>query len=214
VSDTSTSFSREVSMGYYYAWVGDVVPLYSVALSNTSTIWCDGVVYSSQEERRRFQYTTTDPAIGTVDELGRFSALAVGRTGIITTTAGVRDTSFVTVGPAFASLRISVTPLPARVGDTITVQLDALDDSGSAVPGAEVGLVWIDNAADSLAVLLRTVRAERPFPSYTFQTPLSDRLILQRPGELRLVAVAPNDTRQPLHYVADTLTVTIALPVR
>lgn len=212
VSDASTSLFPNLSIGYYSAWVGDTTPLYSAALSisSSSPIWCDNVVYSSEDHPGRFQYATTDPAAGIVDERGRFVALAVGRTGIVTTTAGVRDTTFVTVGPAFASLRISVTPQSVRVGDTVTVQLDALDGTGAGVTGAEVFLVWIDNPRDSLAMWIRTLRAERPFPSTTFQAPLTDRLVLQRPGVLRLVASAPHDTGLTPVYPADTLSLTIA----
>jgi hypothetical protein len=211
VVGASTSLLPDVSLGSYLLWVGDAAPVYSSALSNPGTgpIWCDGVVYSSQEQPRLFQYNTTDPTVGIIDERRRFVAHAVGRTGIVTSTAGVSDTTFVIVGPAITSLRVSVTPLPARAGDTVAVTLDALDGAGAAISGAEVTLLWIENASDSLATWIRTVRAERPFPSITFQAPLTDRLVLHRPGTLRIVAIAPHDTGQPPRYVADTLTLSI-----
>lgn len=211
VSYASTSLLPNGAQGYYNAWVGDTAPLFSAALSDPSDgpLWCDNTVYSSRDQPGRFQYATTDPTVGIVEERGRFVALAVGRAGIVTTTAGFRDTTFVIVGPAFASLRISVTPVPLRVGDTVTVQLDALDDVGAVVTGAEVDLLEIVNGSDSLAMWLRMVREPRPYPSLTFQAPLTDRLVLQRTGVLRIVASAPHDTHQPFRYVADTLSVMI-----
>ena len=130
-------------------------------------------------------------------------------TEVITTTGGVTGTMEVIVGPAIAALRITATPLPAHVGDTINVQLDALDHGGSALAGAEVQLLDFAVPSDSLARWMRTSRVPRPFPSYTFQSPLSDRLVLLRPGVLRIVASAPHDAGQRPRYIADTLTVTI-----
>ncbi|HEV8382330.1 MAG TPA: hypothetical protein VGQ29_12125 [Gemmatimonadales bacterium] len=147
--------------------------------------------------------------MGIVDERGRFIAQGVGRTGVITTTAGVTDTTFIIVGPTFASLRIAATPLPARVGDTITVQLDAVDGVGAVVTGAEMSLLETAGQSDSLAEWIRSVRAPRPFPSVTFQSPLVDRLVLRRAGVVRIVAVAPHDTKPPIQYPTDTLVLTI-----
>ena len=209
----STSFLPDLWLGTSYAWVGDTVGLYAAALSDpgNSAIWCSGVVYTSTEQPGRFQYATTNPAVALIDERARFVALQAGVTGVITTTGGVMDTMHVIVGPAIASLRITATPLPARVGDTIGVQLDALDHGGSAVGGAEVQLLDFAVWSDSLARWIRTSRAPRPFPSYTFQSPLSDRLVLLRPGVLRIVASAPHDVGQPPRYIADTLTLTITV---
>jgi len=128
IRGASTSFSPDLWLGTSYAWVGDTVGLYAAALSEpgNSAIWCSGVVYTSTEQPGRFQYATTNPAVALIDELARFVALQAGVTGVITTTGGVMDTMHVIVGPGIASLRITATPLPARVGDTISVQLDAI----------------------------------------------------------------------------------------
>ena len=206
----STSFVPNLWLGTSYAWVGDTAGLYAAALSDpgNSAIWCTGVVYTSIEQPGRFQYASTNPAVAFIDERARFVALQAGVTGVVTTTGGVMDTMHVIVGPAIASLRISATPLPARVGDTISVQLDALDHGGAAIGGAEVQLLDFALGSDSLARWIRTSRVPRPFPSYTFQSPLSDRLVLLRSGVLRIVASAPHDVGEPPRYIADTLTLT------
>src|SRR6266480_3881252 len=191
----STSFLPDLWLGTSYAWVGDTVGLYAAALSDPGNpaIWCSGVVYTSTEQPGRFQYATTNSAVALIDERARFVALQAGVTGVITTTGGVMDTMHVIVGPAIASLRITATPLPARVG------------------GAEVQLLDFAVWSDSLARWIRTSRVPRPFPSYTFQSPLKDRLVLLRPGALRIVASAPHDVGQPPRYIADTLTLTITV---
>ncbi len=211
VRGASTSFLADLTLGTNYAWVGDTVGLYASALSESgnNAIWCSGVVYTSADQPGRFQYATTNPAVAIIDERARFVALHDGVTGIVTTTAGVRDTMQVIVGPAIASLHVSATPLPARVGDTLIVQLDAIDRAGAVLDGAEVQLVDFALGSDSLARWIRTSRAPRPFPSITFLSPLSDRLVLLGPGVLRLVAAAPHDVGRPPRYVADTLTLTI-----
>jgi hypothetical protein len=210
----STSLDPNLSIGFYYTWVGDMASLYAAALSDPSrsAIFCSVEVYTSTNQPGRFQYSTTDPTVGIVDERGRFIAQGVGRTGVITSTAGVTDTTFIIVGPAFASLRIVATPLPAHVGDTITLQLDALDEAGAVVTGAEVSLLETERQSDSLAGWIRSIRAPRPFPSVTFQSPLVDRLVLRRAGVVRIVAVAPHDTNRPIQYPTDTLLLTITAP--
>ena len=80
------------------------------------------------------------------------------------------------------------------------------------VTGAEVSLLQLEGQSDSLAEWLRSIRAERPFPSTTFQSPLVDRLVLRRAGVVRIVAVAPHDTKQPNRYPTDTLALTITAP--
>jgi len=69
--------------------------------------------------------------------------------------------------------------------------------------------VEIDNYRDSLATWIRRAPPGRPFPSATVQTPFTDRLVLERAGVLRIVAIAPHDTSRPTDYPADTLTLTI-----
>jgi len=117
VRNVSISLDPNLGIGYYYTWVGDTATLYAAALSDPSrsAIFCSVAVYTSTDQPGRFQYRTTDPTVGVVDARGRFIARDVGRTGVITTTAGVTDTTFMIVGPAFASLRIVATPLPAHV---------------------------------------------------------------------------------------------------
>jgi hypothetical protein len=211
VTGASTSLSPDLLLGWYVVWVGDTARTYSAATSAPSQqpIWCDNTVYTSHDQPRRFTYTTIDPTVATIDEFGRLAAHAPGQTGIVTTTAGISDTTVVIVGPAFASLRITVSPQFAHVGDTVSVQLEALDAAGAAVPGAEAYLVEIDNYRDSLATWIRTARPTRPFPAATVQTPFTDRLVLERTGVLRIVAIAPHDTSRPIDYPADTLTLTI-----
>lgn len=80
----------------------------------------------------------------------------------------------------------------------------------TVVTGAEVYLLQLGNPSDSLATLIRPLRAPRPFPSTTFQSPLVDRLALRRAGVVRIVAVAPHDTKAPIQYPTDTLVLTIA----
>ncbi len=214
VVSVGTSLDPNLSIGFYYTWVGDTAKLYAAALSDPSrsAIFCSVEVYTSTDQPGRFQYSTTDPTVGIVDERGRFIAQGVGRTGVIASTAAVTDTTFIIVGPAFASLRIVATPLPAHVGDTITVQLDALDGAGAVVAGAEVSLLEMEGRSDSLAGWIRSIRAPRPFPSVTFQSPLVDRLVLRRAGVLRIVAIAPHDTSQPIQYPTDTLVLAITAP--
>src|SRR6266576_662786 len=49
------------------------------------------------------------------------------------------------------------------VGDTLTVQLDAVDGAGAVVVGAEVDLLQLENPSDSLATLIRPLREAPAF---------------------------------------------------
>jgi hypothetical protein len=211
VRDVSTSFSPVVWVGYSYTWIRDTATLYAAALADpTTSLFCSGLVYNSTGDPKRFQFASTDTTIATVNDRGLFTARAVGRMGVVTTTAGLSDTLPVFVGPAFASLRITPTPATARVGDTLTLQLDAVDGTGTVVTGADVQLLELLRPSDSLAAWIRSDRAPRPFPSITFQSPVIDQLVLLRPGVLRVVAAAPHDTGRPLRYIADTVIISVA----
>jgi hypothetical protein len=195
-----------------YAWLGDTITAYVTAGTNPVSLFCYHVLYTSMTAPLRFRYTSTDATVATVSERGLFTGRALGVTRLVATTAGISDSLWVIVAPALASLRVTATPGTARVGDTITVQVDALDADGAPIIGAQVQSPQLIPPSDRLAIWLPNDRPYPPFPSYTYPTPVVDRLVVQQIGVLAVVAVAPHDTGRPIHYVADSAIVSIAPP--
>jgi len=86
-------------------------------------------------------WTSSDPAVATVDGAGRVHALASGTATITATLGGVTASADVTVRQRIATLNLAVSELEANsLGQEVTFHALALDGNGNTVPDAT--LVW------------------------------------------------------------------------
>lgn len=102
---------------------------------------------------RAVSWSSSDPALATVDNAGLVRAFAAGNVTITATVGGVPGTATVEIATPVA--RIDVTPPNAQVAPGGTVQLTttARDASGAAIPGVAIawstsasGVATVDNA--------------------------------------------------------------------
>jgi hypothetical protein len=208
----SLAFRPELFISPSYAWAGDTITLYAAASTDPTSMFCSRVLYTAETEPQRFRFSATDTGVGTINGRALFTARALGVTRLVASSAGISDSLWVIVAPAFTSLRVTVTPPTARLGDTLTIQVDALDATGSVLLSAQVQRPQLLPPSDKLATWLPNDRPSPPFPSYTFPTPVIDRLVVEQSGVLAVLAAAPHDSGRPLRYVADTVFITVTAP--
>ena len=171
------------------------------------------MLYTVETEPRPFRFSSTNTDVAEINGGALLSARTPGVTRLVALSAGIADSLWLIVGPPVASLRVTVTPATAKVGDTLTVQVDALAANGEVVAGAEVQPPQLLPPSDKRAAwLLPSSRAYRGFPSYTFPTPLVDRLLAREAGVLGILVAAPHDSGRRLRYVAESTFVTVTAP--
>ncbi len=194
--------------GFTYPWVGDAVTLQAVAIRYAS-LACSGPLYTSHTHPFRFRYESSDTSVASLTLIGHtalLTARAPGQTRIVAVTAGVRSAEWlVIVSPAIDSLRVTFTPATGRVGDTITVRLDAVDRQGTAITNALVWPLALIPPSDTLATWLTPHSPDGP-PTYT---PVVDRLVVRQAGVIKILASAPHVGTQVAHEHADTIVMNV-----
>jgi len=208
----SFSFDPGLGMSTSYAWVGDTMTMYAGGFASGTTFFCTThEEYNSFQSPQRFQFTSTDAAVATLSELGLFTARAAGVTRLAATTAGIKNELWVVVSPSFAKLQITITPTTVRVGDTVTVQVNALDSTGAVVTGVQATGPGLVESSDKLATWIsRSPRSQAQYPNIAFPTPFLDRLVMRGAGRVALEVAVPHDATRPrLHYFADTLFISV-----
>ncbi len=169
-------------------FVGDSLAMVATADSKPG-IPCFRYLYSSATDPDRFGFRSTDTTVASVSPNGVVAARSLGAATISTTTKGFTTSLSVFVEPRFASLRVSVPSAPASVGDTLTVNVDALDAAGNEVPGVYVAIIE-ESAIDSVIAFVKP----SPAPSFqsTLPTPLTLLLRVVKPGIAVLGLHAPH----------------------
>ena len=211
-SDEVRTVVVEPLHGYTYPWVGDTVIVRGVALRNLS-LFCDGgSLYTSELHPARFRYESSDTSVASLTFLGSpgwrplLTAHAPGQTRIVAVTAGIRSAEWlVMVSPAIDSLRVTFTPATGRVGDTITVRLDAVDRQGVAITNALVWPLALIPPSDTLATWLTPHSPSGP-PTYT---PVVDRFVVRHAGVISILASAPHVGTPVQHEIADTIVMNV-----
>jgi hypothetical protein len=165
VALVSLAFRPELFVSPSYAWIGDTVTLYAAAGTDPTSWFCSRVLYTAAMEQQRFQFSSTDTNVAVINGRALFTARTPGVTRLVAASAGLSDTLWTIVGPAFASLRVTVTPATAHVGDSLTVEVDALDPSGAVVLGAEIQRPQLLPPSDKLATWLPS---DRPYRGFSF----------------------------------------------
>lgn len=97
---------------------------------------CSEFLYSSTQKPELFTWLSSDSTVFTVDDKGKLVAKGLGAAQLTVQSGSEIITANVRVTPAVASIRITATPVTPKVGDTVTVVIDALDAQGAIVEGA------------------------------------------------------------------------------
>jgi hypothetical protein len=189
-----------------YVWVGDTVTVSAVA-GTASEMFCYRVLYTAVNQPTRFTYSSTDTSVTTLSERGLLRARTIGLSSLRAHSAGVTSYELpVVVAPAVKAFRLTAVPNAAQVGDTISITIDALDDLGKQVVGAQIQ-TWINRSTDSLATFVSLPRPERPLT--TIPTPLTVRLRTLRSGRVTLIVTAPRELPAPRRDLTDSVVVQI-----
>jgi hypothetical protein len=97
--------------------------------------WPRKTIYDSSIEPRRFRFLSTNPAVASVDSLGRITTLSVGETHLTASVAGLTSPVIrLAVSPEAIALVAEPDTVSARVGETFGVSVKALDVLGRSVP--------------------------------------------------------------------------------
>jgi hypothetical protein len=143
-------------------------------------------IYDSSIEPRRFQYRSSNPAVATVDSLGRITTLSVGETALTASVANViSPTIRLMVSPRAAGLLAQPDSVLAHVGETFSVSVEAVDSAGLPVPDIifNVGL-------DTTWWAVTSQPAEG---DWKIHTPRTLNLQAKMPGRVKLILTVQNE---------------------
>jgi hypothetical protein len=190
-----------------YVWTGDSLTLSAVAGTDPHE-FCYHELFTSATFPGRFSYQSTSPSVAAVSPLGELVAQSVGTTTVTVMTTGLTSYPLnVVVSPPIASIRFSAVPPTIKVGDTLNVRIDALDDAGQVVMGGLVDYGLL-RSQDSIAT---TVLAPRPVPpSVELATPLTIRLRGVRAGIATLQVQVLRYTVSLQPVITATIDITVA----
>jgi hypothetical protein len=98
--------------------------------------WPPIVKYDSDTAPERFHYSSSMPAVAEIDAKGVLTAASPGVTTLHASSEGVASNPLVlTVSPRAARLIAQPGEISAALGDTLTIAVSAVDETGIAVVG-------------------------------------------------------------------------------
>ncbi len=127
-----------------------------VTLETGDTLQFEAVAFNSYGETvpaAALTWASSDPAAGTIDDDGVFTALAAGTTTVIAASGDIAGTAVVTVSSDEPVLsRIAITPpaITLNAGDEETFVATAYDQHGTAMPADAVAWASSDPAAGTI----------------------------------------------------------------
>jgi hypothetical protein len=140
--------------------VNDSATFYAEARNNT---FMSGVLYESQTEPARFRWSTSDPAVATVN-FGLVRAHQAGVATIDASAEGITGHRPLEVELMVAQIIVTVAPDPVHVGDTVVVTVTAADSLGLPLDNAHV-VSWPADAKVSMV----TWPEDMPVTPYTYR---------------------------------------------
>lgn len=170
----SESFDNELSMPLRsdgVLFVADSIQI--VATAKYDVERSDPVYkYRSDKFPERYEWTSSNPSVATVDSLGMVRGVAVGMTNISTTFQAVTKTATLRVTPRVVSLMLAPRNATRTSEDTVSFQVTPLD--GQQQPtgpvaielGEEGGVARLDSGADAPATV--HYRVFTPGTAYIF----------------------------------------------
>jgi len=169
-----------------YLMVGDLDTVRAQASINAWAPLVPPIVkFDSDTAPQRFQYSSSSPSVAWVDRRGVVTASNPGITTLRASCEGVTSNQLVlTVSPKAARLVARPERISAKVGDTLTITVTALDANGSSVVGVPF-TVRVD--ATWWAVV------SPPRESWTLTTPVVLHSIARMAGRVRLLTVSMHE---------------------
>ena len=128
----------------------------AVTLETGDTLQFEAIAFNSYGETvpaAALTWTSSDPAAGTIDDDGVFTALAAGTTTVTAASGDIAGTAVVTVSSDEPVLsRIAITPpaITLNAGDEETFVATAYDQHGTAMPADAVAWASSDPAAGTI----------------------------------------------------------------
>lgn len=148
--------------------------------------WPHRTIYDSSVEPGRFRYWSTNPAVATVDSVGHVTTLSVGETALRASVAGMASESIrLAVSPPASALVAEPTAVSARIGDTFTVSIKALDSSGRSIPDVIFNM--------GLDTTWWAITSEPLEGDWKLRTPLVLHFTAKIAGSVRLIATVQNE---------------------
>jgi hypothetical protein len=162
--------------------------------------WPTHTVYASATEPRRFQFSSTNPAVAKVDLDGVVTTVSVGETVLMASVDGVNSPEIrLAVSPPASSLSADPTAVSARVGDTFTVSVKALDANGQSIAN-----VIFNMGLDTTYWALTSEPLEGP---WKLHTPIVLHFQAKAVGHLRLIATVQNERAEARFQVSVPVTI-------
>jgi len=148
--------------------------------------WPTHTVYASATEPRRFQFSSTNPAVAKVDLDGVVTTLSVGETVLMASADGVKSPEIrLAVSPSASSFAADPATVSAHVGNTFTVSIEALDANGESVPDV-IFNVGLDTTYWALT-------SEPLEGDWKLHTPMILHFQAKAVGHVRLIATVQNE---------------------
>ena len=177
----SLEFPGQVSRAVLTTGTVDTI----LALAYTSG-WPSSIAYDSRDEPRRFRYSSSHPAVASVDLDGIVRLNTAGRTTLSAFTAG--KTSFplvLEVEPRAHELRMTPRAFDVAVGDTVTVNVSARDEAGADIAGVHF---YVSTDGTYWTVVGRPIDTQG-----SLATPRLVRFRANMPGRVRISVNSWND---------------------
>ena len=157
----------------------------TVLAEATTGGWHTHTVYGPSEPRR-FQFSSSNPAVATVDLDGVLTTLSVGATELHASAGGITsDVIRVAVSPPVTALVVTPASVSTHVGDTFTVSVAAVDANGQYVRD-----VIFNVSVDTTAWALTSLPAEG---TWRLHTPGVLHFQAKAVGRVQLVITTQNE---------------------
>jgi len=162
--------------------LGEVDSLQAQAFSGG---WPSRTIYDSSIEPTRFRYSSSNPAVAIVDSLGHITTLSVGETALTASAAGMTSPVIrLAVSPRVVALVAEPDTVSARVGETFSVSVRALDTAGRSTAG-----VIFNAGLDTTYWALTSLPLEG---SWKLHTPIILHFQAKLAGRVRLMMTVQN----------------------
>jgi len=148
--------------------------------------WPSGTKYDSNNDPRRFTYSSSHPDVASVNVDGVVETHSSGTTSLFVSVDGVTSPPLLlSVSPPAKSLVAEPESVTAVVGDRFTISVKAIDESGASVNGVVFNL-----GPDTTYWAVTSIPDEG---SWKLRTPAVLHLTARLAGRVHLLATALNE---------------------
>ena len=147
--------------------------------------WPSYTKYDSNNDPRRFTYSSSNPAVASVDLDGVVETHSAGTTTLSASVDGITGQLLLSVSPPAKSLVIEPESVTVNLGDKFTISVNAIDTSGAPVSG-----VVFNVSVDTTYWAVTTIPDEG---SWKLRTPALLHLTARLAGRVHILAYALNE---------------------